>query len=235
MNNTLTCKNCNEQNPYYALICKKCKSYLRDRIYNIDLWRMLSLLIESPAKAFSLIIHSEHKNFVTLIILLASAKLFIDSMFFSLLPSANEPNHQAVIFNYFIILGSVFVFLLIAAIVVTIINKSFNLKTRIRDNFAIFTYSLLPHIFAFLVLFTVEAAVFGENLFATNPSVFSLKATFAFILLGFEILVLLWGIFLAATAMYVQSKNMGYSIIGGVIFNLLLYFCLYIDSRILYG
>ena len=179
MNNTVACKNCGEENPYYALICKKCHSYLRERIYNIDLWKILGLLIESPTKAFSFIIQSEHKNFISFFILLASVKLFIDSMYISLITGTPDPNHSNIIVNYFVILCSVFALVLVFGILITIVNKSNNLKTRIRDNFAIFTYSLLPHIFAFIILFTVEATVFGDNLFTKDPTVFSLKRVFS--------------------------------------------------------
>jgi hypothetical protein len=234
MNNSIKCKNCCEKNPFYALTCSKCKSYLRDRIYNIDLWNILGLLIESPSKAFSLIIQSEHKNFIIFIAFIASAKLFIDSMYLSIVSNIPAPNHESIIKNYFIILGSVFIILIIAGVGLTVINKLNNLRTRFRDNFAIFTYSLLPHAFAFLILFTVEETVFGGNLFAKDPTMFSLKEFFAYTLLGFEFLIILWGIFLSVIAVYVQSKNILYSIISGVIFNLLLYYCLYLNATILY-
>lgn len=234
MHNTLTCTSCNEENPFYALICKKCKAYLRDRIYNIDLWNILSLLIESPSKAFKLIIQSEHKNFIIFIVILASARLFIDSMFISVLTGAPEPNRTDVILNYLVVLASVFVILILFGLIINNVNKANGLKTRFRDNFAILGYSLLPHIFSFIILFTVEASVFGTNLFSKNPSIFSLKEGLAYTLLVFEILIVLWAIFLSITAMYVQSKNKTYSVAVGIVFNLALFFCLYINSRILY-
>jgi large-conductance mechanosensitive channel len=234
MHNTLTCKNCSEENPFYALICKKCHSYLRDMIYNIDLWKILGLLIESPSKAFSMIIQSEHKNFISIFIVLATAKFYVDTMFFSIFASGPESDKGNVLVNYLIILGSVIALLLIAGIIITRLNKMNNLNTRLRDNFAILAYSLLPHIFAFIILFTVEASVFGTNLFAKNPSVFSIKELMAYTLLGFEIIVALWAMFLSVTAVYVQSKDKVYSIVIGVLFNISLYLCLYINSRILY-
>jgi hypothetical protein len=234
MNNTVKCQNCEEENPFYALTCAKCKSYLRDRVYNIDLWMILGLLIESPVKAFRLIIQSEHKNFISFIMFIAAAKLFIDSMYLSIISNIQEPNHESIIRNYFIILGSVFAIVIISGIALTILNKLNNLLTRFRDNFAILTYSLLPHAIAFLILFTVEETVFGGNLFAKNPTVFSLKEFFAYTLLGFELLIILWSIFLSVIAVYVQSKNIFYSVLSGIIFNISLYYCLYLNATILY-
>ncbi|MGA7723371.1 MAG: hypothetical protein WCA84_19555 [Ignavibacteriaceae bacterium] len=234
MNNSIICKNCENENPFYALICSKCKSYLRERIYNIDLWKILGLVIESPTKAFTLIIQSEHKNFISFIMFIASVKFFIDSMYLSIITDIPEPHHEKIIRNYFIILGFVLVLVIIIGIAVTIINKSNNLKTRIRDNIAVFIYSLLPHAFAFLILFTVELAVFGGNLFAKDPTIFTLKEFFAFTLLGFEGLIILWAVFLSIIGIYVQTKNKLYSIVVGIIFNFCLYCCLYLGSTILY-
>ena len=47
-------------------------------------------------------------------------------------------------------------------------------------------------------------------------------------------LIILWAMFLSVVAMYVQSKNKIYSIAVGFVFNLSLYYCLYINSKILY-
>jgi hypothetical protein len=161
-------------------------------------------------------------------------KLFIDSMLMSLMTISEEPDYSHLFGNYFIILGEVIAVLVIISLLITFINNMFGLITRIRDNFSILTYSLFPHIFALIILFIVEVTVFGETLFSKNPSPFSLKEFLAVILAGLEILIVLWQIFLSIIAIFSQSKNLSYSIIIAVIFNLLLYFCLYQNSLYLY-
>ena len=112
MKNFIECKTCHSENPTYGLICTNCKAYLRERIFNIDLWHTVSLLIESPGKAYNLIIQSEHKNFIFFISYIVSLKLLIDSMFFSLLTLKAEPVFGNFFRNYFIVLGELIVILL---------------------------------------------------------------------------------------------------------------------------
>src|ERR1039458_8374525 len=90
MKNVIICKSCSTENPYYEVICSNCHSFLRDRIFNIDLWKTIEQLIETPVKAFRRIIQSEHKNFISLIFIFAVFKLFISSIFISLVLFKNE-------------------------------------------------------------------------------------------------------------------------------------------------
>jgi hypothetical protein len=62
-----------------------------------------------------------------------------------------------------------------------------------------------------------------------------MKELLAYTFLGFEILIVLWGVFLSVSAMYVQSKNKVYSIVVGCVFNIVLYSCLFVNSKILYN
>ena len=235
MKNILICKNCGHENPYYGLICKNCKSYMRERIFNIDLWNILALLIENPVKAFSIIIQSEHKNFILTISMIASIKLFIDSMFLSLAGFKTEPYFGHFIRNYFIVFASVFIVTAAFSYIFTRVNKSFGLITRFRDNFSILIYSFSPHALALILLMTVELTIFGGNIFSNNPSPFTIKTLLAYTMLGFEILIILWSIFLAIIGIYTQTKNFLYSLITGIIFSGIIYSCLAINSNFLYN
>ncbi len=84
MKNSIVCSNCKSENPFYKAICENCKSYIRDKIYNIDLGNVLARLIESPTTGYKTIIFSEHKNFITFLILFAVLKFEIDATFLSL-------------------------------------------------------------------------------------------------------------------------------------------------------
>ncbi len=234
MKNSLVCKNCNSENPFYYLICSNCKSYLRERIFNIDLWKVFGLLVDEPVKGYKIIIQSEHKNFIFFILIFASIKFFIDSMFMSLFTITAEPVYDHLIRNYFIVLGEILLLIFLFAYLLTKVNKYFGLTTRIRDNFSILTFSFMPQIFALFIIFTVEVTVFGGSIFSKNPSVFSLKQSFALIFTGFEALVVLWGIFLMTMAVYSQSKNFLYSFPSALIFSSLLYLCIYLNSIYLF-
>ncbi len=234
MKNVLVCKNCNSENPYYEVICKNCNSYLRERIFNIDLWKVLGLLIEQPSKAFSIIIQSEHKNFIIFIIFFISIKFLIDSMFLSLVTLNPEPIFEHLLRNYFIVFGEVIIILLLTSVLLSRINKIFGSITRIRDNFSILVYSFVPHTFALFLLFIVELTVFGGSIFSKNPSPFTVKETLAYVLLSFEIFIIIWGILLTIIALYTQTKNKKFTAIVVPIYTIIFYYCIYLNSIYLF-
>jgi hypothetical protein len=235
MKNTLICKNCSTENPFYGLICTNCKAFLRERIFNIDLWKILGLLIESPATAFRLIIQSEHKNFLSFLILLISGKFFITSMFIALLSLKERAELGSFISNYLIILIVLMLLLAICSYLITILFRKFKLETRFKDNFSIIIYSFIPYIFGFIILFPVELILFGGYLFSVNPSPFVVKESLAYTLLAFEILIILWGCFLSFIALYTQSRNIFFSLTASLIINLLVYSALYLCSVTLFS
>ena len=142
MKNTVNCANCNTENPFYQLTCKNCNTYLRDRVYNVDLFKILGLLIELPKKAFQLIVFSEHKNFIYLVLFFASLKFYIDANLFSVWTSKLHQSHGSIIFEIAVILVLSFLLIFILAVINSFIEKSAGLTNRTKDNFAIIVYSL---------------------------------------------------------------------------------------------
>ncbi|HVO73472.1 MAG TPA: hypothetical protein VMT35_05585 [Ignavibacteriaceae bacterium] len=229
MKNILVCKNCQTENPFYQLICTKCKSFLRERVFNIDLWKVLSLLIESPLKGFQTIIYAEHKNFLALILLLASGKFAVDLIFFSVLKSGSSFIHFLPAFISVVLILSLIIFLF--SFLIFYLGRFSGTETRIIDNFSILIYSLAPHVFALIILFPVEVVIFGEYLFSGNPSPFIMKPGIAYTLLVFELLIILWGLFLTASAIYAQFRNVLISIAGSVIITSAIFSFFYFLSR----
>ncbi|MEJ2614482.1 MAG: hypothetical protein P8Z35_05970 [Ignavibacteriaceae bacterium] len=233
MKNSVICNNCQTENPFYKVICENCKSYIRDRVYNIDLGNIIARLIESPTSGFRTIIFSEHKNFLVVIILFSILKFEIDSIFISLFLKKEiiSLNNFAVDYlGLVLILPAVF---LLFSYLVTILNRKTGYETRLLDNFSIYFYSFLPHIFALIVLFPLELVMFGEYLFSTNPSPFAIKEFIAYTLLVLELLIVIWSFFLTIMANYTQTKNVLYSIIISIIYQSLLFFILYSFPNIL--
>lgn len=234
MKNVVKCPKCGTENPFYKLTCLNCKNYLRERVYNLDLWKLTGLLIENPAGAFRLIIHSEHKNFIIFITVLFSIKTFINSRFLSFIHSGNSLLKINMGLELLITLAASIIVIFIYSLLITIINKIGGLKTRIRDNHAILSYSLIPYLFALIVLFPIEIIIFGDYLFSNNPSPFIIKPAIAYILLGFEVLLILWGIFLTITGIYTISKNILYSILAGILFTVYLFGYFFILSKLFF-
>lgn len=227
MNNTAKCKNCGHENALFRLNCTECNNYLRARVWNIDLWHDIRLLIESPTKGFQDIIWSEHKNFVVFIIIISTIKLMVDSFFLNMITENIVFLQHSFFMDYLLVLTEFVIFLILFTFVVWYINKLISIETRIRDVFAIITYSFIPSIFALVSLFLVEIILFGSFLFSVNPSPLIIKPMLAYTLLVLEILVILWSAFLLAFGFYTQTKLKLYSIVLSVIFFSLLLLILY--------
>jgi hypothetical protein len=231
--NNIICKNCSAENPFYELICRNCKAYIRERIVNLDLWKMIAAIIETPIKAFSDIIHAEHKNFIFFILFMAAVKMLVNVMLLAPVTSKTDNPFSHFIRNFFIILGVMLVLFCFFSLAVKLILKTGKLDTRFKDNYAILTYSLVPHMFGAAILFPIEMVIFGGFLFSNNPSPFILKESVAYILLGFEALLILWQIFLTTTGFYMQTGKIALALLLSLIFNTLLYYILYLFSYLI--
>lgn len=234
MKNVIICKSCNSENPFYGLICHSCKSYLRERIYNIDLWNITGLLIENPSKAFKAIIFSEHKNYLILLIILIAAKLFLNGILLTIYLNKWNAYIPGFLTSYFIIMIFTVVIIVMSAAVFGFLTKRSGIETKFKDNYSILIYSFLPYAFGLLILFLIELVVFGETLFYYEPSPFILKPAIAYILLAFESIIILWSVFLTFAAFKVQSLNTVYSLVFSVFIHITLYFILYFISSSVY-
>lgn len=234
MKNEIVCKNCQTLNPFNELTCRNCKSYLRERVYNLDLWKLLEQLIESPKNGFTKIIYSEQKNFIVFIILIASFKFYLNTIFFFLTNPLTNLSSANIIRNYLIVLLSVVVIISLFSLLIKITNQISGLVTRVKDIFSILSYSLIPNIFALAIFFPLELIFFGEYLFSNNPSPFIIKETVAYIMLVVELLLVVWTFFLAIMASYTLTKNVFYAIVMGILFGLLMFGSQFVLSFYLY-
>lgn len=234
MKNEIVCKNCQTSNPFHELTCRNCKSYLRDRVYNLDFWKLLEQLIESPINGFTKIIHSEQKNFIVFIILLVSIKFFINTIFFFLTNPQNNLSSANSVRNYLIVLLSTALITSIISLLIKFTNQILSNVTRTKDILSILSYSLIPNTFALVILFPLELIFFGEYLFSNNPSPFIIKGTVAYIMLALELLIMIWTLFLAIMALYTLTKSLFYTIGIGIFFNLVIFGSQYLLSFYLY-
>lgn len=207
MKNLLTCKSCNTDNPLFHLHCKNCKSALRNRIYNIDLWSTITKLIHSPVEAFTMIIQSDHKNFISVLIGLASIKIYL--LVISLLIQLKLVESAFIIFPYdlFITLAYTVVIIFLLSFLLTKILNREKIRTRTKDIFALISYSLFPLTFSLIFFFPVQVILFGEFLFSNNPSPFIIKEVPAFILAGIEVLMVIWSISLCIIAFFTVTRK----------------------------
>ena len=230
MINSVSCPNCKAENPFYNSICSSCKTYLRDRVYNLDLWALVSSIIESPSKAFRTVIFSEHKNFIFFILLFLSLKYLINARFVAMISIGDFQSTVGLQISYLIILGSTIIFFLTFSYLYNFIGKSKNISLRIKDTFALIIYSQIPLVFGLIILFSLELVIFGDYLFSLNPTPFTIKGLIAYFFLLIEVGTIIWSIFLLFKAFRAQSHNFAFSLTTAAIFFVLLSSLLYFSS-----
>ncbi len=230
MKNEVICGSCQTANPFHQLACQNCKNYLRERIYNLDLWQLLGRLIEKPKNAFTKIIFSEQKNFVFSLILILSVKVFINIILFSAANQKGSLIFMNFLWNYLIVLSIIILLIVSFAFLIKVCNHWFHNKTRAKDIFAVLSYSQVPYIFALLILFPLELIFFGEYLFSNNPSPFIIKETAAYIFAVLELLIIIWSLFLVIVALITLTKSFVYSFAIGIVFNMMILYSQYLLS-----
>jgi hypothetical protein len=227
MKSVLICNSCHEENPFYALNCSKCRSFLRPRISNIDLWQTTWKIFEAPVKTAVTIIQADHKNFVIVLLVLCCLKFsFIKSMVFNALKGHDMQidTLSSSIFNG----GLVFILGLLGfSLFMTLLNRTNGIQTRFIDNLSIYVYSFIPLLLGMLILVPINFALFGGYWFTFNPSPFILKPIAATVLIIIELLLFLWSIVIVMASTYAQSRNKIYSIISGIVMLLITFVIVY--------
>jgi len=234
MKNRISCSNCSAENPPYVYTCNNCNSFIRERVFNIDLWNVIGLLIESPKIAFELIVFSEHKNFISFLLIFIAVKLLVNTRFISLISLGSYNPTTSLYLSFLIVFGILVIYLMLFSFCFTFINKLLHITTRFRDNFAVLTYSLLPNVFGIIFLFIIELVVFGEYLFSINPTPFVIKGITAYIFVAAEVLLIVWSIILTLKAFKVQTDSLLYSIIYSFVFYFCLSVILFYSSKIIF-
>jgi hypothetical protein len=229
MKNSVTCPNCNSENPFYNSICSSCRFYLRDRIYNIDFWTILSSLIETPAKALRTIIFSEHKNFIFFILFFVSIKYLINARFIAMLSVGEFQSTIGLQLSYMIVLGITLIYFIIFSLIYKSLSKRNEINIRYKDTLALILYSQIPFLFGLFILFPLELVILGDYLFSMNPTPFIIKGSITYFFLAIEIGLVIWSIILVFKAFLTQSQHFLFSIISTsvfvVLFWTLIYFC----------
>ncbi|MBI9072116.1 MAG: hypothetical protein JEY94_10990 [Melioribacteraceae bacterium] len=221
MKNIIECSNCKSENPIYSSTCNNCKHYLRDRVYNIDLWNTFWMLMESPVSAFKKIIFSEHKNFVSLLLFFISLKVAINAVIvrnalFNNIILDSIPINIAAGMVLFIVL---FILLVYG---ITGLNNLLGYANRFKDNLALYTYANSIFVFGLILLTTLKYALFGIYAFTFEPSPFELKTMAAWVITALEGLFFILAVIKSIQATFAQTTNTIYSTITGIVFVLLL-------------
>jgi len=190
-----SCSRCGCENPIHQSVCKKCGSITRDRIPNIDFWKIIGRIIESPKSAFIEIIHAEQKNYASFVL---TASLFKIFLLVSLVSGVLGRNSFSLLSYAYFLLICLLVIVIMGFIIKKVVLKEKKKEQvfRIKDFFAVFSYSLVPQLIGLIILFALEFIVFGEQMFTFNPSPFLIKKNFAYLFLALELGIIVWNIFM---------------------------------------
>ena len=215
MKNILNCPKCQAENPYYNFTCNSCNSYIRARIVNIDLWTVIGNLLHSPINTTRTLICSEHKNFISLILLIGSFKVILNVILWANLWGLDARGGLS--FANTVLLSVITsAIIIIVSYAVTKVNSLFGLMNRFLDNLTIYSYSLIPIIIVLVIITPIQFALLGNYWFTFEPSPFLIKPMVSKVLISIEILFQLWTIILFITSTYAQTNNKIYSIITGI-------------------
>ncbi|MFZ2322894.1 MAG: hypothetical protein WAV89_04260 [Ignavibacteriaceae bacterium] len=230
----ITCKKCSAINPLYTSICINCKSYLRERAVNIDLWKTIGQIIETPSNAFRQIIYAENKNFIIFISLFLAIKNLIIARFLSVPLLGKDGVTVPFIFSYLLILLFTIIIFSGFSFLQKAVYSRLDIKLRFKDIYAMNVYSFIPLIISLFFIFPVELVVLGGDIFSNNPNPFQIKPTISYSLLGFEIIVFFWSIFLFnKSILFITGKIILSLLLTLLLFLVLLATCL-LASQIIF-
>ncbi len=202
----INCSVCQTENDQYATICKKCGSFLQDRIPNLDLFDLLWKIMENPRNAFRLIMIAEHKNYaVFLYSLTGIAITFVEFWCFKL--GIRIENIMLIIF-FAILIGLPFGIALcpIVSLLHCSLSKLFGSKISFRNSLGITSYSLTPVIISLIFVLPVELLTFGIYFFTFNPPPITIKPISYILLVGLDIALIVWAWILLIIGTYVGNQ-----------------------------
>lgn len=185
MNYIVKCNNCYTENELYRFNCKKCGSVLHNKIANLEIWKTIQDLLDSPTRAYKNIIYSEQKNFVLFFLILGFIKLIIlKRLVYNLFQI--QIIDESIISNFLMIIP--LVVFIISMKIFALVKK---IRIRFRDLISLFSYSLSVVVLISIILFPAEYAILGNAWLTFNPSPFILKPSIAILFLSIEGILIL--------------------------------------------
>ncbi len=209
------CPSCHTMNPLYRLTCSNCTTILHNKIPNIDLWRTHLTLVESPGKAFTEIIRAQKKNYMGLLLLFYTLKLYFDALLVKIHVFKIEGMSSK--YTLLTILGIPALFIALGALY-KLLLKIVKVRIRVKDVVSGLAYAQFPLVFAFIVLFIAEFIFFGEYLFSFYPSPFLFNAGLAWMFTGLESAAVIWTLLLQWRFLTLISGKRLLSLLLSVVF-----------------
>jgi hypothetical protein len=214
----ITCSVCGKQNDDLAVLCTSCRGYLQSKVDNLNLFETVWQLIESPRAAFKKIVLARHKNYVFVL----SSMLGVSGAFavFWLMNLGNRFENLLILAGVGGLLGipAGITIVFVSGVVVSTAVRVFGGKASLKDSRAIVAYAGIPVVLSLVAVFPLEIAIFGIDLFGTNPPPLVINPLAYIGLLGFDALATLWSILLLYKGVTVLS---GFNMVKSLLVTLL--------------
>jgi hypothetical protein len=182
----ILCSVCQIENDKYATLCKKCGGFLQNRVPNLDLFDTIWKIIENPREAFHIIMLAEHKNYALLLYAFYGISIVFSGFWYFRIGDQFEN-----------VLFLVFWALLIGVSSIHwMLSKLLGGKALFRTSMGITSYALAPITISLLILLPIELMTFGMYLFTFNPHPIALKPVSYIVLIGLNVVMLLWAFML---------------------------------------
>jgi len=205
----LRCPICAHENDDFSTVCTNCKSFLQNRVPNLNLFETSWGIIEAPRKTFRTIVLAEHKNFSILLFVFFGIALSFTAFWYFRLGELFDTLLDLIPWA----LGSGIVFGLVAAPLLSLVyhatTRLLGSSMRFRNSFALLAYSLVPVAASLILVLPIELLTFGMYLFTSNPHPWVIKPVSFALLVGFDALMALWSIILV-----VQGTSVGHQFAG---------------------
>jgi hypothetical protein len=173
-------------------VCSHCKGYLQGRVDALNLFETLWGLVESPRRTFRRILLARHKNYVFLL-----SSLFGMALVYAILWVRHLGNvfpDPAVLAGAGLLLGppvGVAAIALLAGAWTLVLRRAGG-KVGYRNVHAVTAYATMPVVCSLLILFPAELAVFGFDIFRTNPHPMIINPSAYLTLVGLDVLAVGW-------------------------------------------
>jgi hypothetical protein len=193
----ITCTSCHAENDEFAIVCKSCKSYIQNRIPNLDFFDTVWKVIESPRKAFHDVTLAEHKNYSLLLFSLFGIALSFTGFWLFALGARFESLLALLAEAASIGVALGFVCAILFTFFYEVTMRFVGGKGTARSSLGILAYATTPVVLSLVLILPVKLLTFGMFLFTSNPNPYTIKPELYVTLIAVDCLMGLWSLILA--------------------------------------
>jgi hypothetical protein len=210
----IRCPICSTENDDFAITCTHCKGFLQNRVPNLNFFETAWGVLESPRKTFRRIALAEHKNYALVLFSLFGISLTFTLMWYFNLGERFNTLLDLIITALLLGPGVGLVSCLLFLLPYVLFARIMGGKAAVRASLGVLAYALTPIVLSLFLVLPIELLTFGMYFFTSNPHPYVLKPVSYVMLIGFDVVVTVWTIFLVLLgSMVVQGLSFIRSIV----------------------